>query len=589
MGILFEETLSSNPTIQIATDDDNELGLMAVRIANAAAFPMVLKAALELGVFDTLYAASVFLSPSEIASRLPTAPRNPEAPALLDRMLRLLASYSMVKCGTDQAGKGERVYRAEPICRFFLKDNIQDIGSLASQVIVNFDSVFLNTWAQLKDVVLEGGDAFGRAHGGMKLFDYMGTNERFSKLFNQTGFTIAVVKKALEVYQGFNGVNVLVDVGGGVGNTLGVVTSKYPNIKGINFDLTCALAQAPSYPGVEHIAGDMFVDVPTGDAMILKRILHDWTDEDCVKILKNCWKSLPENGKVIVIELVTPDSAESGDINSNIAFDMDMLMFTQCSGGKERSRAEFEALAAESGFTHCKFVCQAYHCWVIEAQLKDVVLEGGNAFGRAHGGMKLFDYMGTDERFSKLFNQTGFTIAVVKKALEVYEGFKDVKVLVDVGGGVGNTLGVVTSKYPHIKGINFDLTCALAQAPSYHGVEHVAGDMFVDVPTGDAMILKRILHDWTDEDCVKILKNCWKSLPENGKVVVIELVTPDDAENGDINANIAFDMDMLMFTQCSGGKERSRAEFEALAAASGFYHCKFVCQAYHCWIIEFCK
>jgi len=364
MGFLIEENLSSNPKTQIVIDDDNELGLMAVRLANAAAFPMVLKAALELGVFDTLYATSTFLSPSEIASQIPTIPRNPEAPALLDRMLRLLASYSMVKCGSVPAGKGERVYKAEPICRFFLKNNIQDIGSLASQVIVNFDSVFLNTWAQF--VVLEGGDAFGRAHGGMKLFDYMGTDERFSKLFNQTGFTIAVVKKALEVYKGFEGVNVLVDVGGGVGNTLGVVTSKYPSIKGINFDLTCALAQAPSIPGVEHVAGDMFIDVPTGDAMILKRILHDWTDEDCIKILKNCWKSLPENGKVVVIELVTPDDAENGDINANIAFDMDMLMFTQCSGGKERSRAEFETLAAASGFTHCKFVCQAYHCWIIE-------------------------------------------------------------------------------------------------------------------------------------------------------------------------------------------------------------------------------
>ena len=146
MGILNEETLSSNPKSQVVIDDDNELGLMAVRLANAAAFPMVLKAALELGVFDTLYAASVFLSPSEIASRLPTTPRNPEAPALLDRMLRLLASYSMVKCGTVQAKKDQRVYKAEPICRFFLKNNIQDIGSLASQVIVNFDSVFLNTW-----------------------------------------------------------------------------------------------------------------------------------------------------------------------------------------------------------------------------------------------------------------------------------------------------------------------------------------------------------------------------------------------------------------------------------------------------------
>lgn len=96
MGILIEETLSANTKTQIVIDDDNELGLMAVRIANAAAFPMVLKAALELGVFDTLYAASVFLSPSEISNLLPTTSRNPGAPVLLDRMLRLLASYSMV-------------------------------------------------------------------------------------------------------------------------------------------------------------------------------------------------------------------------------------------------------------------------------------------------------------------------------------------------------------------------------------------------------------------------------------------------------------------------------------------------------------
>lgn len=69
----------------------------------------------------------------------------------------------------------------------------------------------------------------GRSHGGMKLFGYMGTDERFGKHIKQTGVTIAGVKKALEVYEGFQGVNVLVDVGG-VGNTLGVVTSKYPNI-----------------------------------------------------------------------------------------------------------------------------------------------------------------------------------------------------------------------------------------------------------------------------------------------------------------------------------------------------------------------
>ncbi|CAN7086112.1 unnamed protein product [Brassica oleracea var. botrytis] len=356
---------------EINGDDETELGLRAVRLANYITFPMVFKAAIELGVIDTLYSAaradmngsSSFLKPSEIATRLPTTPSNPEAPALLDRMLRLLASYSMVKC---QILDGERVYKAEPICKYFLRYNIEEIGTLASQFILEIDSVFLNTWAQLKDVVLEGGDAFARANGGLKLFDYMGTDERLSKLFNRTGFSVGVLQKFLEVYKGFEGVNVLVDVGGGVGNTLGFVTSKYPNIKGINFDLTCALTQAPSYPNVEHVAGDMFVEVPRGDAIILKRMLHDWSDEDCAKILKNCWKALPENGKVIIMELVIPDEAESADVQSNIAFDMDLLMLTQCSGGKERSRAEYEAMAADSGFANCKFVCQAYHLWVIE-------------------------------------------------------------------------------------------------------------------------------------------------------------------------------------------------------------------------------
>ncbi|CAN6899901.1 unnamed protein product [Brassica oleracea] len=140
--------------------------------------------------------------------------------------------------------------------------------------------------AQMKDMVLEGGDAFGRSHGAMKLFDYMGTDERFSKLINQTGITIAVVKKALEVYEGFQGVNVLVDVGG-VGNTLGVVTSKYPNI--LKHLLT---------PNVEHVAGDMFIDVPTGDAMILKASS--------------------------TIHFYFLKAAETGGTNANIAFDMDM-------------------------------------------------------------------------------------------------------------------------------------------------------------------------------------------------------------------------------------------------------------------------
>lgn len=148
MGYLSD----AKPMNEIKGDDETELGLRAVRLANYITFPMVFKAAIELGVIDTLYLAaradgvngsSSFLKPSEIATRLPTTPSNPEAPVLLDRMLRLLASYSMVKC---QVVDDERVYKAEPICKYFLRYNIEEMGTLASQFILELDSVFLNTW-----------------------------------------------------------------------------------------------------------------------------------------------------------------------------------------------------------------------------------------------------------------------------------------------------------------------------------------------------------------------------------------------------------------------------------------------------------
>lgn len=89
-------------------------------------------------------------------------------------------------------------------------------------------------------------------------------------------------------------------------------------------------------------------------------------------------------------------------------------------------------------------------------------------------GMKLFEYMKSDEQYSKMFSlaMSESSTMVMEKGLEIYEGFKDVKTLVDVGGGLGNTLSLITSKYPHIMGINFDLPPVLARAPLYPGRNH---------------------------------------------------------------------------------------------------------------------
>ncbi|CAN7027258.1 hypothetical protein BRARA_F03756 [Brassica rapa] len=356
--------------------DEKTVSLQAESIVNTMAFPMVFKAALELGVIDTVAAADngAWLSPFEISRNLPTKPANPEAPELLDRMLRLLVSHSILKCRVIESkengrtGKMERVYAAEPVCKYFLKDS-DGSGSLVSLFMLLQSDVFFKTWTNLKDVILEGRDAFSFAHG-MPLFEYINSDGQFAKVFDRAMSepSTMIMKKVLEVYRGFEDVNTLVDVGGGCGTTLGLVTSKYPHIKGVNFDLPQVLTNAPFYPGVEHVSGDMFIEVPKGDAVFMKLILHDWTDEHCIKLLKNCWKSLPEKGKVIVVDMIIPTEPKSSDLFSNTVFGMDMLMLTQCSGGKERSFSQLENLAYGSGFLRCEIMCLAYSYCVIEFQ-----------------------------------------------------------------------------------------------------------------------------------------------------------------------------------------------------------------------------
>ena len=102
--------------------------------------------------------------------------------------------------------------------------------------------------------------------------------------------------------------------------------------------------------------------------------------------------------------------------------------------------------------------------------MKDAILEGGIPFNRVHG-MNIYEYPEVDPRFNKVFITAmyNYTTYAIKKILKVYKGFQPIKQLVDVGGGVGVTLNTITSKYPEIKGINFDLPNVLADAPSYPG------------------------------------------------------------------------------------------------------------------------
>jgi hypothetical protein len=110
------------------------------------------------------------------------------------------------------------------------------------------------------------------------------------------------------------------------------------------------------------------------------------------------------------------------------------------------------------------------HSFCYRLHLKDAVLEEGNLFEKLHG-ISIFQYLKADPTLNKLFNKAMADLSEItmKKVLETYKGFEGVSVLVDVAGGTGATLNKIISKYPSIKGINFDLPYVIQHAPSYPG------------------------------------------------------------------------------------------------------------------------
>ncbi|XP_057547158.1 caffeic acid 3-O-methyltransferase-like [Amaranthus tricolor] len=358
-------SIIGNDVTQVKPTTEEEASCMAMCLATWSVPSMVFKTVLELHVIDIIYAAGpdAQLSAADIVAQLPT--KNPNAASMLDRMLRLLASFTILTCthnvGPD--GRALRLYGLGPVCQFLAKND--DEVSYAAFATLMHDQVIMDTWVHLKDAVLEGGVPF-RKNYGQCIFDYLGTDSRFYKVFydGMDHHSTIVMKKIMDIYQGFEGINTLVDVGGATGLTLSMIIAKYPSIKAINFDLPHIIRDAPTYPGVEHVAGNMYDSVPKGDAIFMKWTFQSGTDEQCEKLLKNCYESLPEDGKVIICEYVMPETPETS-YQAHTAFIWDAIMLT-FPEGKSRTKQEYEELGKQAGFHTFRVVGFACDTWVME-------------------------------------------------------------------------------------------------------------------------------------------------------------------------------------------------------------------------------
>ncbi|KAJ0578139.1 putative caffeate O-methyltransferase [Helianthus annuus] len=349
---------------------EEEEGLLRVnQITMGMLLPMVIKTAIELNIFEIMAKTpGGNFSSLDLASSLPR--QTQETPLLIERILRFLASHSVVTSTVveDEHGDSKNLYGMTALSYNYVRR--QEGTSHASSLLFIYDKVLVNCWYHLKDTVIEGGVPFDKAHG-VNAFEYGAKDNRFNEVFNKCMYdkTRIVMKMILESYKGFEGVKEVIDVGGGLGANLELIVSKYPNIKGINLDLPHVIKDAPLYPGVEHVGGDMFQSVPKGDVIFMKWILHDWGDGYCLKVLKNCWAALPEGGKVVVVEAIIPDpESDTGysDEVSKIALGSDMIILMANPGGKERTAKEYNVMAIEAGFTSMEIVCRVSTFWIME-------------------------------------------------------------------------------------------------------------------------------------------------------------------------------------------------------------------------------
>uniref|UniRef100_A0A1J3FMM1 Caffeic acid 3-O-methyltransferase 3 n=1 Tax=Noccaea caerulescens TaxID=107243 RepID=A0A1J3FMM1_NOCCA len=258
--------------------------------------------------------------------------------------------YSIVTCSVSDAHGA--VYGLAPVAKYFTK-NQDGGGSLAPLVNLFQDKVVTDIWYNLTDSVLEGGLPFNKTHGSSAV-ELVGRDSRFREVFQSAmrGFNEVFMEEVVNKYKGFDGVKSLVDVGGGDGSILSKIISKHPHItKATNFDLPSVIVNISSASsGIENVAGDMFISIPKGDAIFMKWILHGWDDEHCVKILRNCYQSIPENGKVIVIDMVMPDLPEDTLLDRSL-LQFELFMMNMNPSGKERTKREFEILTRLAGFS----------------------------------------------------------------------------------------------------------------------------------------------------------------------------------------------------------------------------------------------
>ena len=254
----------------------------------------------------------------------------------LHRLLRALASAGVF------AQTEEGSFALTPMAELLRSDRLDSMRALARM----YGSEQFRAWGGLMDSVRDGAPAFDHVFG-TSYFTYLAAHPDASSIFNDamTGWTAQLADAVVAAYD-FAGPGVVVDVGGGTGLLLATILKAAPALRGTLFELSHVAERAGAYLRAAPIgdrysvvAGDFFEAVPGGGSFyILAQILHDWDDDHCGKILRNCRQAMSPGAKLLIIEQVIPPHNEP---SLGKWLDLHMLVLL---GGRERTESGYASL-----------------------------------------------------------------------------------------------------------------------------------------------------------------------------------------------------------------------------------------------------
>lgn len=260
----------------------------------------------------------------------------------LYRLLRTLAAQGVF--AEDDHGRFVTTPAAALLQQGVMRDGVLLCGEATG------DGSWWNTVGTLRHSIMTGEPAFNRQHG-MRYFDYLSNHPECGQWFDRGMANFATAENpAIAGAYDYSRFDNIVDVGGGQGGLLAEILKRHPTVRGTLFDLPQVIRN-PAYLSKEAFAerwttvgGDFFQSVPTGgDAYVLKRILHDWSDEQCLRILRCCREAMGDRTRLLVVDAVVPagNTPHPGKL-------MDIFMMLVAEG-RERTEQEFRDLFGKAG------------------------------------------------------------------------------------------------------------------------------------------------------------------------------------------------------------------------------------------------